>query len=107
MGVPTLTIAGTTPAGRQGAGILARVRLDEFVAADPADFVARGVRWAAELGALAELRAGLRERCRQSPSHQPDVLVRALDAALRRMWTRWCAGLPAESFAVDAPPLVS
>jgi predicted O-linked N-acetylglucosamine transferase (SPINDLY family) len=107
MGVPTLTIAGTTPAGRQGAGILARVRLEEFVAADSADFVAKGVRWAAELGALAELRAGLRERCRQSPSHQPDVLVRALDAALRRMWTRWCAGLPAESFAVDAPPLVS
>jgi predicted O-linked N-acetylglucosamine transferase (SPINDLY family) len=107
MGVPTLTIAGTTPAGRQGAGILARVGLDEFIAADAAEFVAKGVRWATELGALAELRGGLRERCRQSPSHQPDVLVRALDAALRRMWTRWCADLPAESFAVDAPPLVS
>jgi predicted O-linked N-acetylglucosamine transferase (SPINDLY family) len=107
MGVPTLTVAGTTPAGRQGAGILARVGLDEFIAADTADFVAKGVRWAAELGALAELRGDLRERCRQSPSHQPDVLVRALDTALRRMWTRWCADLPAESFAVDAAPLVS
>jgi predicted O-linked N-acetylglucosamine transferase (SPINDLY family) len=107
MGVPTLTIAGTTPAGRQGAGILARVGLAEFIAADSGDFVAKGVRWATELAALAELRAGLRERCRQSPSHRPDILVRALDAALRRMWTRWCADLPAESFALDAAPLVS
>jgi protein O-GlcNAc transferase len=107
MGVPTLTIAGTTPAGRQGAGILGLAGLDEFIAADAADFVAKGQHWAARLDTLAALRAGLRERCLQRPSQRPDILVAALAQALRRMWTRWCANLPAESFEISTAELVS
>jgi protein O-GlcNAc transferase len=107
MGVPTLTIAGTTPAGRQGAGILGLAGLDEFIATDAADFVAKGLQWAPRLNTLAEVRAGLRERCTHSPSQRPDVLVAALEQALRRMWTHWCAGLPAESFEIPAAELVS
>jgi hypothetical protein len=53
------------------------------------------------------LRAGLRERCRQSPNQRPDILVAALERALRRMWTRWCANLPAESFEMSAAEFVS
>jgi len=102
MGVPTLTVAGTTPAGRQGAGILGLAGLDAFIATDAPDFVAKGVRWSTELGALAELRAGMRERCRRSPSQRPDMLAAALEQALRRMWTRWCANLSAESFEIPA-----
>jgi hypothetical protein len=30
------------------------------------------------------------------------VIARALDQALRRMWRRWCGGLPAESFMTTA-----
>jgi len=63
MGVPTLTIAGTTPAGRQGAALLGLMGLDEFIATDAADFVAKGLYWAARLDTLAELRTGLRELC--------------------------------------------
>jgi len=107
MGVPTLTMAGTTPAGRQGACILGLAGLDDFIALDADDFVARGLDWSTRLTALAELRAGLRERCRQSPGQRPDVLVAALERALRRMWTRWCANLPAESFEIPAAELVS
>jgi len=107
MGVPTLTMAGTTPAGRQGACILGLAGLDEFIARDADDFVSRGLNWAARLDTLAELRAGLRERCRQSPSQRPDILVAALERALRRMWTRWCANLPAESFEIPAAEFVS
>ena len=102
MGVPTLTMAGATPAARQGACILGLAGLDEFIALDAADFVARGVHWATRLTALAELRAGLRERCRQSPSQQPDILVAALELAFRHMWMRWCANLSAESFEIPA-----
>jgi predicted O-linked N-acetylglucosamine transferase (SPINDLY family) len=107
MGVPTLTMAGTTPAGRQGANILGLAGLNEFIAADGADFVARGLRWATQLTQLADLRAGMRERCRQSPSQRPDILVTALERSLRRMWARWCADLPAESFEISAAELVS
>jgi predicted O-linked N-acetylglucosamine transferase (SPINDLY family) len=107
MGVPTLTMDGTTPAGRQGAGILGLAGLGDFIATDAGDFVSKGLHWAARPAELSELRAGLRERCSQSPSQRPDVLVAGLEQALRRMWTRWCANLPAESFEIPAAELVS
>jgi hypothetical protein len=47
---------------------------------------------------LAEVRSGLRARLRESPSRQADNVAAALERALRHMWARWCAGLPAESF---------
>jgi protein O-GlcNAc transferase len=100
MGVPTLTLTGTTPASRLGLGLLAQVDLEEFAAASIAEFVAKGVHWANHLGELAALRADLRRRCIESPHRQPEVIAAAVERALRHMWRRWCAGLPAESFAV-------
>jgi predicted O-linked N-acetylglucosamine transferase (SPINDLY family) len=98
MGVPTLTVAGPTPAARQGAAILGQLGLDEFIAADTADLVAKGRYWAAHLEELAAVRAGLRGRWQQSPARQPELIAAALERALRHMWARWCLGLAAESF---------
>jgi predicted O-linked N-acetylglucosamine transferase (SPINDLY family) len=98
MGVPTLTLAGSTSFGRAGAGILAQLGLEAFTATDDADFIAKGEYWATHLGALAEVRRGLRARLQQSPERQPDFFVAQFERALRHMWRRWCAGVPAESF---------
>jgi predicted O-linked N-acetylglucosamine transferase (SPINDLY family) len=98
MGVPTLTIAGQTSFARAGAGILGQIGLDGFTATDAGDFVAKGLYWSNHLADLAGVRAGLRGRMQQSPSGQPDLFAARLEAALRHMWVRWCAGLPAESF---------
>jgi predicted O-linked N-acetylglucosamine transferase (SPINDLY family) len=98
MGVPTLTVAGATPASRQGAAILGQMGLDGFIAANAADFVAAGVDWARRHAALAKIRAGLRERWQHSPARRADVIAAALDTAFRHMWRLWCANLPAESF---------
>jgi predicted O-linked N-acetylglucosamine transferase (SPINDLY family) len=98
MGVPTLTVAGPTPAARQAAGVLGRLGLDEFVATDAADFVSKGLDWAGRLHDLAELRTSLRDRCQASAAGQPAIFADALERALRRMWVRWCSGLPPESF---------
>jgi predicted O-linked N-acetylglucosamine transferase (SPINDLY family) len=98
MGVPTLTLAGTTSTARAGAGILGQVGLDGFIAADAADFVEKGLYWAHHLDELALVRQGLRMRLQQSPSGQPGLIAAHLESALRHMWRRWCAGLPAESF---------
>ncbi len=100
MGVPTLTLAGSTMPGRVGAAVLGHVGLDDFVARDKSDFVAKGLYWAGHLSLLAEVRAGLRERFAQSSMSQPAVIAAGLARALRIMWQRWCAGLPAESFEV-------
>jgi predicted O-linked N-acetylglucosamine transferase (SPINDLY family) len=103
MGVPTLTIAGGTPQARACAGILAHVGLDRFIASDAADFLAKARHWAAHLDDLAALRSGLRTRLRQTPGANPALIADHIDQALRRMWQRWCGGLPAESFHTETP----
>ena len=98
MGVPVLTLAGSTPSSRQGAAIMGHAGLAQFVASDADDFVRIGTQWAQDLPALARLRAGLRDRCYASPMGHPEVIAAAVERALRTMWRRWCAGLPPESF---------
>ena len=47
--------------------------------------------WAADLGRLTELRAGLRERVRCSALCDGAAFTRQLEAAYRQMWQRWLA----------------
>lgn len=107
MGVPVLTLSGPSARQSQCAGVLRRVGLDEWVAGDPQDFVRRAVDWAGRLDELAQLRAGMRERLRVSPLRQPETVARGLEAALRKMWRRWCAGLPVEALEVTMGELDS
>ncbi len=101
MGVPTLTFARHTMASRQGVAILGHIGLEEFAARDAADFVQKGLFIAGNIPLLANLRSGLRKRFEQSLISQPAVVADGLERALRMMWQRWCAGLPAESFEVS------
>jgi predicted O-linked N-acetylglucosamine transferase (SPINDLY family) len=98
MGVPTLTLVGPTPAGRQGAAMLGQLDLDGFIAGSTEDFVAKGRYWAENPAALSTLRAQLRSRWQLSPARNPDVIAASLEQAFRRMWQRWCSDLPPESF---------
>lgn len=101
MGVPTLTIAGRTMAGRQTACILEHNGLDRFIADDAEDFVRKGIAISRDLAGLAALRAGLRGSSPLSAADAVPRLAGALENAFRMMWERWCAGLPPVSF--DAP----
>lgn len=105
MGVPTLSIAGQTPACRTGASIAEHAGLHAFVANDTADFVSKGVVWAKDLSQLADIRAGLRNRFDQSAMRQPAVIAAGLERALRIAWRRWCDGLPAEFIEVSMSDL--
>lgn len=100
MGVPTLTLAGNTAPGRTGASILGHVGLDAFVAHDAGEFLRKGVSLAGNLAGLSDIRAGLRARFAQSAMGQPELVAEGLRRALRIMWRRWCAALPAESFEI-------
>jgi Predicted O-linked N-acetylglucosamine transferase, SPINDLY family len=100
MGVPTLTLAGSTASSRSGASILGNVGLDAFIAQDSADFVRKGLSWASHPSSLASLRERLRERFGRSAMGQPAIVAAGYERALRMMWRRWCEGLPAESFEV-------
>lgn len=94
MGVPVLTLAGRTFFSRQGVGLLTHAGLPEWIAADEDDYVARAVRHAGDLQALAALRARLRPQVAASPLFDAPRFARHLEAALRGMWQSWCATGP-------------
>lgn len=100
MGVPTLTRTGDSIVSWQCAGILGRLGLSAFIAHDDRTFVALATGWRGQLDALAALRAGLRQRIRSHPLVQPATVAGGMQAALREMWRRWCAGEPAQAFEV-------
>jgi protein O-GlcNAc transferase len=91
MGVPTLTLAGHTAPGRLGAAMLQHAGLESFVACGHDDFVAKGLRWSRDLKSLAQLRASLRDRFRQSSLGQPEVFAHGLAQTLRGIWQKWCS----------------
>jgi len=103
MGVPTLTLEGSTVPGRAGAGIARTLGLDSFIARDRKEFVAKGVFWSTHRAELAELRLGLRGRLRDSQGGHPGLMAAHVDRSLRHMWRRWCAKRPPESFHSCAP----
>jgi predicted O-linked N-acetylglucosamine transferase (SPINDLY family) len=92
MGVPLVALAGGRWSGRMSRSILAAVGLDDWVAPDVADYVARAVAMAGDLAALSALRADLRERLEASTFCDGPGFTRELEAAYRRMWRRWVAG---------------
>lgn len=85
MGVPVLTLAGSRPLARQGVSILRNLGLDEWIADNEDDFLERARRHAADLGALAALRAGLRQRLLSSPLCDAPRFAGHLLAALTAM----------------------
>ena len=88
MGVPVLSLAGRRALGRQGASILRNLGLQEWIADDGDEFVARAARYAADPAALALLRAGLRSRLAGSPLCDAPRFAGHLLAALGAMWER-------------------
>jgi protein O-GlcNAc transferase len=89
MGVPMVTLVGNTVAGRGGVSILSNVGFGELVARTTDEFVKIVVELANDLPRAAALRAGLRERMRNSPLTDAAGFTRGMEAAFREMWRAW------------------
>ncbi len=90
MGVPVISLAGKTHAGRVGISLLNRVELADLAASSPEKYVETAVRLAGDLERLRDLRGGLRERMQQSTLTDQSRFVPHLEQAYRRMWRTWC-----------------
>ncbi len=90
MGVPVLTRVGNVVVSRAGLSQLTNLRLDGFVAQSDEEFVEHGVRWAADLDGLAEIRRTLRDRMETSPLMDGKRFARGMEKAFRAMWIRSC-----------------
>ena len=97
MGVPMVAIEEERMISRQTAAMLRQVGGEEFIAGTRDEYVALAVRWAQQPERLAAVRASLRERMRASPLCDGARFTRALEAAYRSVWRRYCAAVDAKS----------
>ena len=90
MGVPTIALPGESFAARHSLSHLSNVGLADWAAGDVQSYHAMALRRAADLPALAALRAGLRARTKASPLCDSARFGRGLARALRHGWAETC-----------------
>ena len=101
MGVPTLTLVGATPPGRQSYANMRHVGLgDEFCAFSREEFVRKAVLLSNKTDWLSELRVSLRSRFEKSLFCRPDVVAASLKHAFLHMMERRINELEPEHFSV-------
>jgi protein O-GlcNAc transferase len=89
MGVPIVSLCGVRPAGRNSAALLARVGLADWAVGTPEQYVENAVRWANDLGSLADLRNGMRHRM-MATICDAKGFTRDLEEVFRALWRRRC-----------------
>lgn len=90
MGVPVITRPADYFATRHSASHLGNVGLSDWIAPDVDTYVTMAVARAADIAALATLRATLRTRVAASPLCDAPRFARNLTTALRGVWRQWC-----------------
>jgi predicted O-linked N-acetylglucosamine transferase (SPINDLY family) len=105
MGVPTLTTVGATNPSHAAATFMAHLGLGTFITEDEATYVRLGVFLSQNTGALAAMRASMRDRFVKSVLGYPGVAAAGLELALRKMWRRWCEGEAPARLRVDLSEL--
>jgi protein O-GlcNAc transferase len=106
MGVPTLATVGATNPSRGPATFMGHLGLSTFITEDEETYVQLGVFLSQNVGALAAMRASMRERFLNSVLGYPGVVAASLELALRKIWLRWCAGEAPSPLRVDLAELV-
>ena len=96
VGLPVLTWAGTTFAGRVAASLLTAVNLPELIAASPEEYEELAVHLAAEPRRLGELKSRLVEQRGSAPLFDTPRFVQLWESALHRIHERQLAGLSPE-----------
>jgi protein O-GlcNAc transferase len=86
MGVPTVTVAGDRMLARQGASLLSAAGLNDWIAGDQDDYIARAIARAGDRDGLSRLRKRLRADVHRSPLFDAAKFARNLESALRGMW---------------------
>ncbi len=94
MGVPVVTMAGTTHASRVGVSLLSAAGFDGsegWIARNEDEYVSIAARLARDRAALARTRAELRGRVHASALCDGKAYARRFGGAIRRCWREWCA----------------
>lgn len=90
MGVPAVTLAGTTHVSREGVSALGCVGLSDLAADTPGDYTAIAIALAHDGARVVQIRQRLRETMRVSPLGDATALAGRLEEAYREAWRAWC-----------------
>ena len=91
MGVPIVSLVGSTATSRGGASLLQTIGVPELLAESADRYVAVATALAQDLDRLRSLRSTLRERMHSSPITDARHFTHHLESAYRAMWAHWCA----------------
>lgn len=100
-GVPVLTCAGDTFAGRVAGSLLTAIGLPDLVTLSTEDYEKMAVALAWDAERLARLRAVLQQNHDASSLFDLPAFTRDIEAAYVRMWETWRAGRKPAGFAVE------
>jgi protein O-GlcNAc transferase len=92
LGVPVLTLPGSSPASRAGLSLLTAAGMPELIASSESDYLRLAGELAADLPRLSELRRTLRSRMVSSPLMDAPRFARQVEQAYRIIWRRWASG---------------
>ena len=90
MGVPVVTLIGSTIVGRAGFCQLMNLGLPELIAQTPERYIQITSELASDQTRLSELRTTLRDRMKASPLMDEEGFARGIETAFRDIWQRWC-----------------
>jgi predicted O-linked N-acetylglucosamine transferase (SPINDLY family) len=90
MGAPVITLAGRVHAARVTTGMLTSIGLAELVANGDDEYVNIATRLARNIGKVAELRSGMRQRMLNSPLTDAVRFTLHLENAYRTVWKDRC-----------------
>ena len=101
VGVPVLTLRGTTFAQRVAASLLHTLQLDELVCDDAEAYRAKVLALAADPERRAALRRHLEDERDRNPLFDGAAFARDWEALLQRMWQRALRGAPPQHLAAE------
>jgi predicted O-linked N-acetylglucosamine transferase (SPINDLY family) len=97
MGVPVVTLAGTTHVSRVGASLLTAVGHPELIASSATQYVEVAAALADDRSRLQSLRARLRHQVSASSLLNGRDLAAEMERAMRKMWRDYCNGVAESS----------
>ncbi len=106
MGVPVLTMAGSSVVSRQSTSMLTNIGLEELIFADVESYIAGAVVLAQDRPRMARLRATTRLKMLRSPLCDAEQFTQDLETLYRRMWQAWCRGEKLGLEIVPSPEVV-
>jgi predicted O-linked N-acetylglucosamine transferase (SPINDLY family) len=90
MGVPVITVPGTTFASRHSLSHLMTIGYPEFIAKDQSHYVELATQLAHDQKRLLNIRSQLRQKMAASPTCNTQKFAKDFGALMRDIWKKWC-----------------